>query len=95
MMRLVASMPFMFGMPRSITTTSGDSVSASRTLPAVGCFADHPHIGLALQYGAQPVADDRMVISQEDSNGLHFRSFGPVRRPVVLLESASLARAPS
>ena len=71
----VASRPFIPGMATSMTTTSGRVFLASATAcTAVLRFANHRHVPLGLQQGAQPLAHHGVIVHQQHGNLLHTKS---------------------
>ena len=61
-------MPFRPGIEMSRMTTSGRSSAASRTaFEPVARLADDRQPGLALEQGAQPVAEDLVIVGEEDA----------------------------
>ena len=67
MMRRVASIPSRCGMRMSSTATS--RLAGPRRvdrLQPVGRFGDHGHVGLGLDDLAQPSADQRLIVGQQD-----------------------------
>ena len=70
LIRPIAVIPSMFGISRSISTTSGSSRRAiGDALAAVGGLADDFDVGLQVEEDAQARADDGVVVDDETRIG--------------------------
>ena len=78
-MRRVASMPSIRGMRRSISTTSGAARRRADGVLAVAGGADDVDVGQPLADGDQSVADERLVVDDEQ---LHAGTTACTRQPL-------------